>query len=104
MPIRSRVVEIALCVAFGSVGAACLTHRSAYSSKRMPDGKQWMTENLDVDTGGSYCYGDAELNCRRYGRLYTWEAARQGCRSWSTDGDYQRTMTGGNWRSPRRSS
>src|ERR1700756_4471437 len=95
MPIRCRVAEIALCVAFGLAGAACLTHRSAYSSRRMPDGKQWMTENLNVDTDGSYCYGDVELDCRRYGRLYTWEAARQGCQSL---GDRWRLPTDDEWR------
>jgi uncharacterized protein (TIGR02145 family) len=95
MLIRNRVVEIALCVAFGSVGAACVTNRSAYSSRRMPDGKQWTTENLNVDIDGSHCYGDSELNCRRYGRLYTWEAAQQGCRSLS---DGWRLPTDDEWR------
>ena len=47
----------------------------------MLDGNQWMAANLNVDTNGSFCYGDAELNCRRYGRLYTWRAAQEGCRS-----------------------
>ena len=89
-PMRIRVVAISLSIACGSVGASCSTRRSAedrnvpgtiFSSRRMPDGKEWMTENLNVNTGGSYCYDDAELNCRRYGRLYTWESAQQGCRS-----------------------
>jgi hypothetical protein len=40
-----------------------------HSTKRMADGKQWMTENLKVAIGPSYCYEDAEENCRRYGRL-----------------------------------
>ncbi len=43
------------------------------------EGKQWTTENLAVDVSGSYCYGDSDQNCRRYGRLYTWEAAQRGC-------------------------
>jgi uncharacterized protein (TIGR02145 family) len=47
----------------------------------MPDGNVWMTENLNVDIGDSYCYENAELNCRRYGRLYTWESARRACES-----------------------
>jgi uncharacterized protein (TIGR02145 family) len=51
------------------------------SSKWMADGKQWTTHNLNVKTEPSYCYEDAELNCRRYGRLYTWESARQACQS-----------------------
>jgi len=91
-PIRIRAVVIALTMAFGSAGGAAATHRSAkeqsesgaISSRRMPDGKQWTTDNLSVDTAGSYCYGDTELNCRRYGRLYTWEAAQRGCQSLGT--------------------
>jgi uncharacterized protein (TIGR02145 family) len=37
----------------------------------------------------SYCYDDIELNCRRYGRLYTWESAQQGCQ-----------LLGNGWRLP----
>jgi uncharacterized protein (TIGR02145 family) len=103
-PIRIRVVAFALSMAFGSVGAFCLTHLSAkdqrvsstlYPSKRMSDGKQWMTANLNVNTALSYCYEDAELNCRRYGRLYTWESAHRGCQSL---GDGWRLPTNDEWR------
>jgi uncharacterized protein (TIGR02145 family) len=89
-PIRVRVVALGLSIAFGAVAASCSTRHSVgdqkvsgttYPSKRMPDGKQWMTENLHVTTARSYCYEDAELNCRRYGRLYTWESAQRACRS-----------------------
>jgi uncharacterized protein (TIGR02145 family) len=66
-----------------------------YSSKRMADAKRWMTQNLNVDTMPSYCYGDAELNCRRYGRLYTWESARRACQSL---GDGWRLPTDDEWR------
>ena len=103
---RHRVTTgaIALSIAVGSVGASCSTHRSAedrtvpatiHSSRRMPDGKLWMTENLNVDAGGSYCYEDAEPNCRRYGRLYTWESAQRACRSL---GDGWRLPTSDEWR------
>jgi uncharacterized protein (TIGR02145 family) len=47
----------------------------------MADGKEWTVENLNVDTTPSYCYDEAERNCSRYGRLYTWETAQRGCRS-----------------------
>jgi uncharacterized protein (TIGR02145 family) len=50
-------------------------------SKRMADGKQWTTRNLDTGIASSYCYEDADANCRRYGRLYTWQAAQQACQS-----------------------
>ena len=102
-PIRVCVVSIALSIAFGSVSAS-LERLSAqdqkasgtmYSSKRMADGKQWTTQNLDVNTVPSYCYEDAEPNCRRYGRLYTWESARRGCQSL---GDGWRLPTDDEWR------
>lgn len=47
----------------------------------MPDGKQWTTGNLSFVTPSSYCYGDAEANCGRYGRLYTWKAAQHACQA-----------------------
>jgi hypothetical protein len=54
------------------------------SFKRMPDGKEWTTDNLKVNAGQSYCYDDTELNCHRYGSLYSWEAAQRGCQSLGT--------------------
>jgi uncharacterized protein (TIGR02145 family) len=48
-------------------------------SKKMADGKRWTTRNVDVNIPQSYCYNDAESNCRQYGRLYTWEAAPKAC-------------------------
>ena len=49
--------------------------------KRMPDGKDWTTSNLAIVTPASYCYGDVEQNCQRYGRLYTWGSAQRACES-----------------------
>ncbi len=101
--IRVCVVAIALSVAFGSV-SACLERVSAQgqnasgttnSSKRMADGKLWTTQNLNVKTVPSYCYEDADVNCVRYGRLYTWESARRGCESL---GDGWRLPTDDEWR------
>jgi hypothetical protein len=51
-----------------------LAPRESPPFKRMADGKTWTTRNLDVDVAPSYCYDDAEANCRHYGRLYTWES------------------------------
>ena len=47
----------------------------------MADGKRWTTRNLDVAAVPSYCYDNAEANCRQYGRLYTWESAQRACRA-----------------------
>ena len=71
------------------------TSGTKYLSKRMADGKQWMTQNLDVDAMPSYCYEDAERNCRQYGRWYTWESAQQACQSL---GDGWRLPTDDEWR------
>jgi uncharacterized protein (TIGR02145 family) len=103
MPIPNLLAAIMLIVACGSFGAA-VAHRSAQdprvsdmidASKRMPDGRQWTTGNLSVRMDQSYCYEDAEANCRRYGRLYTWESARRGCQSL---GDGWRLPTDDEWR------
>ena len=101
--IQIYAVTIALTLAFGSPGTSSQRlsaqnrkmSGTQYSSKRMADGKQWMTHNLDVNTVPSYCYEDAELNCRWYGRLYTWESARGACRSL---GDGWRLPTDDEWR------
>jgi uncharacterized protein (TIGR02145 family) len=68
---------------------------AAYASKRMADGKEWMTRNLDVERSPSYCYENSDVNCQRYGHLYTWESARQACRSL---GNGWRLPTDGEWR------
>jgi len=86
-PIRVFVLSIALSVAVGA-GAAD-------SSKRMADGKEWTTRNLNVASVPSFCYDDAEKNCVQYGRLYNWEAARRGCQAL---GDGWRLPTDDEWR------
>jgi uncharacterized protein (TIGR02145 family) len=102
-PIRVGATSIALSLALGLVSASVARLRTQdqkttgtpESSRRMADGKQWTTLNLDVKTVPSYCYDDAELNCRRYGRLYTWESAQQGCKLL---GDGWRLPTNDEWR------
>ena len=64
-------------------------------SKRMADGKQWTTQNLNVNAVPSYCYENAEANCRQYGRLYTWEPAGRACMSL---GNGWRLPTDDEWR------
>ena len=39
----------------------------------------WMAQNLNYETEYSYCYNDKELNCSKYGRLYTMNAAHEAC-------------------------
>lgn len=101
--VRVGAVAIALSIAFGILYTslqplsvqAQKAPRPRSSSRRMADGKQWTTRNLDVNIVPSYCYEDAEPNCRQYGRLYTWESARRVCQ---TLGAGWRLPTDGEWR------
>jgi len=57
-------------------------------------GQKWMTRNLNFATeSGSWCYNGSEDNCLKYGRLYSWSAARSACPAgWhlSTDAEWER--------------
>ena len=92
---RLGLLLLGLAVAALPLAAQSKPSGTTYSPKRMADGKQWTTLNLNVNTAQSYCYDDAELNCRQYGRLYTWESALRGCRSL---GDGWRLPTDDEWR------
>jgi len=87
-PTRIRVSAAAMSIAVACVALAGSMRHSADdqnasgtnpSSRRMADGKEWTTGNLNVEASPSYCFEDAERNCRRYGRLYTWQSAQQAC-------------------------
>ena len=39
----------------------------------------WMAENLNFETGSSFCYNNEESDCTKYGRLYKWAAATTAC-------------------------
>lgn len=44
--------------------------------------KTWSSKNLEVYiVDGTYCYNNQEENCEKYGRLYTWNSAREACTS-----------------------
>jgi uncharacterized protein (TIGR02145 family) len=64
-------------------------------------GKTWMAENLNYETGKSWCYDNKESNCNKYGRLYDWKTAMKACPSgWhlpsSAEWDALETAVGGN--------
>jgi len=44
-------------------------------------GLKWMTKNMNIAIGKSWCYGNDNSNCDRYGRLYDWNTARGVCPS-----------------------
>jgi uncharacterized protein (TIGR02145 family) len=86
---RPLAAAVGLSLVLGAMVGVAATARSvnaqtssgSTASRRMADGKEWTTTNLNVNVQPSYCYGDAEPNCRRYGRLYPWESAQRACRS-----------------------
>jgi uncharacterized protein (TIGR02145 family) len=92
MRIQTLITSIALCTAFTFVSDPS---PNSISSKRMADGKEWLTQNLDIKTEPSFCYDDSEPNCRQYGRLYTWESAQRACQSLN---DGWRLPTDDEWR------
>ena len=44
-------------------------------------GLKWMKKNLNIKTADSRCYDNADSNCVKYGRLYTWNSAKTVCPS-----------------------
>jgi uncharacterized protein (TIGR02145 family) len=44
-------------------------------------GQTWMGENMNIETADSWCYEDSAQYCAKYGRLYTWTAAKTACQS-----------------------
>jgi uncharacterized protein (TIGR02145 family) len=101
--VRVCVVSITVCATLSLLSTSPLrlsaqarkAPTAINSSKRMADGKQWTTNNLDVNIAPSYCYENAERNCRQYGRLYTWESAHRACQSL---GNGWRLPTDDEWR------
>lgn len=39
----------------------------------------WMAENLNFKIEDSWCYDDKKANCKKFGRLYTYDAAMNAC-------------------------
>ena len=89
MPVRMLLASLVLAL------AADIAAADGPPFKRLADGKEWTTRNLDVEVSPSFCYDDATDNCRKYGRLYTWESAQKACPAL---GDRWRLPTNDEWR------
>jgi uncharacterized protein (TIGR02145 family) len=88
--IRALFIATALCLA-----AACLSPSAAQptivpgSFTDKMDGKTyrtvtinrqtWMADNINIETGTSWCYAGDASNCGAYGRLYDWVTAKTVC-------------------------
>jgi len=70
--------------ASGWVDGGTLNYKGQYYRTVKIGGKRWMAENLNLDTAngtGSWCYGNDNANCAKYGRLYNWNTAMAVCPS-----------------------
>ena len=73
-------IESGKVLQIGTTGSFSDKDGNVYSWKIMKDKKKWMTKNLNLEVKDSWCYKGKPANCDKYGRLYTWEAAKQACK------------------------
>jgi uncharacterized protein (TIGR02145 family) len=78
-----KVLHVAAAVAVLAGCAAAQTftdQRDGKTYRAAKIGKQvWMGENLNYRADSSWCYKDNPDNCKKYGRLYHWDAAIKAC-------------------------
>lgn len=80
---QSAIYAVSMMIAFAAI-VACSDYFTDDRDGQSYDmveiaGQLWMAENLNFKTDGSFCPEGDERNCPKFGRLYSWEAAKVAC-------------------------
>jgi uncharacterized protein (TIGR02145 family) len=65
--------------------------------------RTWMAQDLNYDTAngtGSWCYGNSQDSCTKYGRLYNWNTAMAGASSSTANPSGRRGVCPSGWHLP----
>jgi uncharacterized protein (TIGR02145 family) len=78
--IGSSIILLSILISCSTTGQIRSADGTVYPTKLLAN-NLWMTTNLKLDLPDSYCYNNTNENCEKYGRLYTWESAKEGCKT-----------------------